>query len=137
LSIGADEKDQPVWYDMQTGTMSQWHFARFLIEMVEAAALADGDVLILDNASTHWGQATRAMIAEVLHMAGVRLLFLPTYSPELNPTEFVWARIKTYLRYHRLPTPPLWMQILLASTLIDHAEMVNYYMHCLNNFSGE
>jgi transposase len=117
--------------------MNQWHFARFLIEMVEAGALADGDVLILDNASTHWGKATRAMIAELLHVAGVRLLFLPTYSPELNPTEFVWGRIKNYLRYHRLPTSPLWLQILMAATLIDNAEMLKYYMHCLNNFSGE
>ena len=50
--------------------------------------------MILDNASIHKGTRTR----EVLEAAGIRLCFLPTASPELNPIEHAFAKLKQHLR---------------------------------------
>lgn len=56
--------------------------------------LAPGDVVIMDNLGSHKGKGVRAAI----RAAGARLLFLPPYSPDLNPIEQVFAKLKHLLR---------------------------------------
>ena len=53
-----------------------------------------GDVVILDNLGSHKGKAVRQAIRAV----GARLMYLPKYSPDLNPIEQVFAKFKTLLR---------------------------------------
>ena len=55
---------------------------------------AQRDVVILDNLGSHKGKAVRRAIRDV----GARLVFLPKYSPDLNPIEQVFAKFKTLLR---------------------------------------
>ncbi|MFD1881137.1 transposase, partial [Paracoccus pacificus] len=57
-------------------------------------SLSPGDVVILDNLGSHKGPAARAAI----RAAGAHLLFLPPYSPDLNPIEQVFAKLKHLLR---------------------------------------
>jgi hypothetical protein len=57
-----------------------------------------GSVIVLDNARFHCAASTRALV----EAAGCELLFLPAYSPDLNPIEHVWAALKNALR------PKLW-----------------------------
>ena len=52
--------------------------------------LHPGQVVILDNAAFHKSQETKKLIKE----AGCRMLFLPPYSPDLNPMELFWASLK-------------------------------------------
>ena len=61
-----------------------------------APALSRGDVVILDNLSTHKIRGVR----EALEAIGVRLLYLPPYSPDFNPIEPMWSKIKQILRSH-------------------------------------
>ena len=61
--------------------------------------LTHGQVLILDNASFHKSKTTRKLIEE----CGCKILFLPPYSPDLNPIEKYWANMKTKIR-ELLPT---------------------------------
>jgi transposase len=56
--------------------------------------LEPGDIVIMDNLGSHKGQAVRKAIRSV----GARLLFLPPYSPDLNPIEQVFAKLKLLLR---------------------------------------
>jgi putative transposase len=56
--------------------------------------LRPGDIVVLDNLGVHKGPAIRAAIRK----AGARLLFLPAYSPDLNPIEKVFAKLKHLLR---------------------------------------
>ncbi|MCH9625847.1 MAG: IS630 family transposase ISSsu3 [Chlamydiales bacterium] len=56
--------------------------------------LTPGQVIILDNASFHKSAETRMLVEE----AGCKLLFLPLYSPDLNPIEKYWANMKTKVR---------------------------------------
>ena len=61
-----------------------------------APTLHPGEVVILDNLATHKVQGVRACIEAV----GARLLFLPPYSPDFNPIEPMWSKIKQTLRSH-------------------------------------
>ena len=64
------------------------------VEKVLVPTLAPGDVVVLDNLGSHKGQAARRAI----RAAGAHLLFLPPYSPDLNPIEQLFARLKALLR---------------------------------------
>lgn len=69
---------------------------RFLawVQQALAPTLNPGDVVIMDNLSSHKSPAIRKAIRET----GARLFFLPPYSPDLNPIEQVFAKLKTLLR---------------------------------------
>jgi len=64
------------------------------IEQFLAPTLSPGDVVILDNLSSH----KRPAVRRAIRATGARLLFLPPYSPDLNPIEQVFAKLKHLLR---------------------------------------
>ena len=64
------------------------------VEQFLVPTLKPGDIVVMDNLGSHKGQAVRQLI----RAAGARLLFLPPYSPDLNPIEQVFAKLKTLLR---------------------------------------
>ena len=64
------------------------------IEQFLVPTLKPGDIVIMDNLGSHKGHAVRRAIRAV----GARLLFLPPYSPDLNPIEQMFAKLKTLLR---------------------------------------
>src|ERR1700688_1140544 len=67
---------------------------RLYVEEVLVAALKPGDIVVLDTLGSHKGKTIRY----VIRAAGARLFFLPPYSPDLNPIEQVFAKLKTLLR---------------------------------------
>jgi len=67
-----------------TQVFNQW------LEHMLLPELAAGSVIVMDNASFHKSQASRDLIEQ----AACHLLFLPPYSPDLNPIEHVWANLK-------------------------------------------
>jgi transposase len=64
------------------------------VEQGLVPTLAPGDIVIMDNLGSHKGKAIRRAI----RTAGAKLLFLPKYSPDLNPIEQAFAKLKTLLR---------------------------------------
>jgi transposase len=64
------------------------------VEKVLLPILKPGDIVIMDNLGSHKGKAVRRLIRSV----GAKLLFLPKYSPDLNPIEQVFAKLKHLLR---------------------------------------
>lgn len=64
------------------------------VEQILVPTLSPGDIVIMDNLGSHKG----GVIRKLIRAAGARLFFLPPYSPDLNPIEQVFAKIKTLLR---------------------------------------
>jgi transposase len=67
---------------------------RVYVEKILAPTLGPGDIVIMDNLGSHKGQAVR----QAIRQAGARLFLLPKYSPDLNPIEQVFAKLKHLLR---------------------------------------
>ena len=64
------------------------------VEQFLVPTLGPGDIVIMDNLGSHKGNAVR----KAIRAAGAKLFFLPPYSPDLNPIEQVFAKLKTLLR---------------------------------------
>ena len=67
---------------------------RIYVERVLVPTLREGDIVIMDNLGSHKGKAVR----DLIRSAGAKLFFLPKYSPDLNPIEQVFAKLKHLLR---------------------------------------
>jgi len=67
---------------------------RLYVEKVLLPTLRPGDIVVIDNLGSHRGKVIRRMIRSV----GARLFFLPKYSPDLNPIEQLFAKLKHWLR---------------------------------------
>jgi transposase len=67
---------------------------RTYVEKVLVPTLHPGDIVIMDNLGSHKAKAVRQLI----RAAGAKLFFLPKYSPDLNPIEQVFAKLKHLLR---------------------------------------
>ena len=97
------------------------------IEQVMAPTLAPGDIVIMDNLSCHKSPVVRGAIEAV----GASLWFLPKYSPDLNPIELAFAKLKAILRKARCRTRELlWETIGACVPQYAPAECRNYFRHC-------
>lgn len=97
------------------------------VEQHLVPTLSPGDVVIMDNLSSHKRVRTR----ELIESAGAELVFLPPYSPDLNPIEMVFAKIKQRLRSLACRTrETLWsaMQAVLDTVTPNDAQ--NCFQHC-------
>ncbi len=97
------------------------------VEQILVPALREGDTVILDNLSSHKNEAA----ARLVTAAGARLLFLPPYSPDLNPIEMAFAKLKELLRQAQARTvDALWDLIGRTLNLFTPEECANYNRHC-------
>jgi transposase len=80
----------PLQYE---GTMNSTFFEMWF-EMHLLPTLPEGSVVVMDNASFH----RKSKLFPLAEQAGIRIIFLPPYSPEYNPIENFWAWLKRYLR---------------------------------------
>ena len=85
-----DRIDAPCLFD---GPINGERFLAY-VEQALVPTLKPGDVVILDNLGSHRGKAVR----QAIRKAGAHLIFLPKYSPDLNPIEQLCAKLKTLLR---------------------------------------
>jgi len=96
---------------------------RAYVEQFLAPALAPGDIVIMDNLSSH----KVAGVREAVEARGARLLYLPPYSPDLNPIEQVFAKLKALLRKAAVRTiDGLWTAIGDLLDSFSQEECANY-----------
>jgi transposase len=89
--------------------------------------LRPGDVVVMDNLSSH----KRASVRERVEQAGAKLLFLPPYSPDFNPIEKAFAKLKALLRKAAERTVSgLWDLIGRLVDLFTPRECANYFSSC-------
>lgn len=96
------------------------------VEQALVPTLRPGDIVVLDNLGSHKSQATRRAIRK----AGAHLLFLPPYSPDLNPIEMMFAKLKTLLRKaDERSIAAVWHRIGSLLAEFSPAECANYIRH--------
>ena len=89
-ALRCDRIDAPLVIE---GPINGESFAAY-VEQVLVPTLKEGDIVVLDNLGSHKAAAVRSMI----RAAGARVFFLPPYSPDLNPIEQVFAKLKHRMR---------------------------------------
>ena len=96
------------------------------VEQALAPTLAQGDLVIMDNLGAHKVQGVR----EAIEGRGAQLLYLPPYSPDLNPIEQVFAKLKALLRTAAMRTvDALWHAIGQALDAFSPTECARYLAH--------
>lgn len=94
------------------------------VEQVLVPTLRPGDIVIMDNLGSHKRQAIRRAI----RVAGAKLFFLPPYSPDLNPIEQLFAKLKTLLRkLDARSSEATWRGIGQLLTAFTPDECANYF----------
>lgn len=93
------------------------------VEQILAPTLAPGDIVVLDNLSAH----KVAGVRQAIEPAGARLLYLPPYSPDLNPIEQLFAKLKALLRKAaERSVDGLWNRIATLLSAFPPEECANY-----------
>jgi putative transposase len=94
------------------------------VEKVLVPTLRPGDIVIMDNLGSHKGKAVRSAI----RAAGARLFYLPKYSPDLNPIEQFFAKLKHWLRKAaQRTTEAVFEAIGPILNAVTPAECANYF----------
>lgn len=97
------------------------------VQQVLVPTLKPGEIVIMDNLSAH----KVAGVREAIESAGATLVYLPPYSPDLNPIELAFSKLKQLMRSarHRLVNA-LWSDTQRMLDAITPSDAVNYFHHC-------
>lgn len=97
---------------------------RAYVEQMLLPVLRPGDIVVLDNLGSHKSKAVR----QAIRAAGARLWFLPPYSPDLNPIEQIFAKIKHWMRMaQRREAEDTWRHLGDLIKTIEPDECNNYF----------
>lgn len=117
-----DRIDAPCVYD---GPINGLVFTAYVEQML-VPTLKPGDIVIMDNLGSHKGPAVR----KAIRGAGAKLLFLPPYSPDLNPIEQAFAKLKHLLRKAAERTAEAtWQRIGALLDAFEPHECANYLVN--------
>jgi Transposase and inactivated derivatives len=94
-------------------------------------ALRPGDIVVMDNLGAHKNEHT----LERIRQAGAEVRFLPAYSPDLNPIEMMWSKVKALLRKAQARNyPDLLTAIAAALSAITPQDALGWFAACGYNF---
>ena len=97
------------------------------VERVLAKKLRPGDIVVLDNVGAHRTDRVR----ELFRAVGASVLYLPPYSPDMNPIELCWSKLKGLLRAFGARTrDALDTAVRRAMDLIDRHDAAGWFRHC-------
>ena len=110
-------------YETYSGGTTGERFIEYL-KSVLVPTLHKEDIVIMDNMRTHHISAVR----EILEQSGIKLLYLPPYSPDLNPIEKLWSKIKSILRKLQARTPETLMDaVAQAFSCVTPSDCVGWF----------
>ncbi len=110
-------------YEGGTTRKAFLHFVRDAL----VPSLKHGDVVVMDNLGAHYSEGVR----EAIETVGASVLYLPPYSPELNPIEHTWSKLKALLRRAEARTlKTLAAALSASSTEISKSDLSGWFDHC-------
>jgi transposase len=128
--IGSIRQDGTTACMTVEGAVNAEVFRSYVSEIL-LPTLSAGDLLIMDNLSSHKDRQA----LELLESAGVKVRFLPAYSPDLNPIELMWSKVKALLRKAEARTSDaLLLAIGEALSRITQKDAKHWFAHCGYSF---
>ena len=110
-------------YEGGTTKQAFLHFVRQAL----APSLRHGDVVVMDNLASHYAEG----VSEAIEGVGASVMYLPPYSPELNPIEHTWSKLKALLRRAEARTLRLLAAALSeSSSRITPSDLVGWFSSC-------
>ena len=107
------------------GSLNGDTFRVYITQML-VPTLRPGDIVVMDNLSSHKVSG----IVEVIEAVGASVLFLPPYSPDLNPIELMWSKIKAILRKLKVRAKELLDDaIALAFDCVSASDISGWFLH--------
>lgn len=104
---------------------------RAFVDQVLCPSLREGDIVIMDNLSPHKSTPT----LELIEAAGAEVLFLPAYSPDLNPIEKMWSKVKESLRAAEARTQEALIDAIAhALESVTAQDAMNWFASCGYSF---
>jgi len=125
-SVRANGEIVPCTFDGSlNGDIFKEYIAQFLVP-----TLKEGDVVVMDNLSSH---KVKGVIDPII-AAGATVLYLPPYSPDFNPIEMMWSKIKAYLRMAKARTKNM-LEVAIKEALnsITKSDIMGWFAE--NNYS--
>lgn len=124
--IGAVRQDGSTACMTVEGAVNADIFRSYVREVLLPTMRA-GDILVMDNLSTHKDQES----LDLLKNAGVTVRFLPAYSPDYNPIELMWSKVKAYLRkVEARCNESLLLAIGDALSKVTQKDATHWFAHC-------
>lgn len=124
--IGAVRQDGGTACMTVEGAVNAEVFRSYVREIL-LPTLDAGDILVMDNLSAHKDRQA----LDLLKAAGVTVRFLPAYSPDLNPIELMWSKVKALLRKAEARTnEALLLAIGDALSRVTQKDATHWFAHC-------
>lgn len=113
-------------YKIMDGAMNAVSFKDYIASKL-LPTLKDGDIVVMDNLSSHKVEG----IKETIESAGATVKYLPPYSPDLNPIELLWSKMKSQLRKFKIRLKEFLPEgIRRALSLFTQSDCVNWFLTC-------
>jgi len=122
----------PFFINLRVDSNTENDFIYFVKAAIAAQRLQPVDFFIVGNASIHFATNTRAELCLLFAFHAITYLFLPAYSPELNPCELVFAYIKHHTQTQQTMELQVPQLVLQALAQLSFCKLVGFYDHCVN-----
>ena len=124
--VGALRHDRLTAPMVMDGAMNGRLFLQY-VRQVLVPTLTPGDIVVMDNLSSHKAAGVR----QAIETAQAKVVYLPPYSPDFNPIEMVYSKLKWLVRSAgKRDTEGLWSYLGQALDRFPSAECLNYLRHC-------
>lgn len=109
-----------------SGTLNGKLFIQYIKQFL-SQILTEGDIVILDNCTAHKVTGVK----EAIEACGAKVLYLPAYSPDFNPVELLWSKVKAVLRREKARTfENLEKALKLALDSVSSDDVRGWFKHC-------
>ena len=105
-------------------------FPQYITFLIEEKHLKEGDILVMDNCRIHCANDSFFLLSTLLKDAGIKMIFLPKYSPELNSCENCFGKMKQSLQ-NSCRNMDFKLEIATVAAEISYFMMYNFYTHCV------
>jgi transposase len=119
-----------LFWEIVKDVNTQFTFLEFLINSIENNFLVRGSILILDNAAVHLAADTIELVFYIVNFCGIRLVFLPKYSPEMNPCELVFSYVKSNVYHHGITHNSILTNVEASFDKVTKKMIKNFYKKC-------